>query len=445
MRSHTALRLTFPLLALLLIGSAYGALCLLVALKSGGLLLLDGSPSYSALAHSLNDGSTFTDGYRPPLYSVVLATLYAFEKHLFATSTNSPLVLLFHLFCGVLSAGSLAYISYRLTSRSTPAILTLLLFLSYLILQLEFVSERETALFLFLSTLIPLIPLTPWKRSVQAVLLGLVVGLAHLTRPTGLLFVPLFFLIPLFPLQQKFSLSSLLQKENLYRALLFGTLSLVVFALVILPWQHHLYHLTGKITLSSSTTKGLNLYKGNNPHFDELFPKIEIDDYEDYLKATPAFKDLTETHVDTQLEERGWKYIQEHPGETLRRMTERLLLFLSPFPLPLASATVSQGSSGELQISKVQYRNTTLLLSYILSSTAILLGVFLYGVSLWRRRTCSREELQFLVIVVIFGGLLTAVHTLTFPESRFRFPLDLYWMVLAGIGYETLLKRRRSL
>ncbi|MCB0329017.1 MAG: glycosyltransferase family 39 protein [Bdellovibrionales bacterium] len=419
-------------LALALALATSFALVVTAYLKCGQIAPLPGSPSYSVVARGLLHGIPFQDGYRPPLYPIVLSVIYS-------SGLGQAAVVLFQVLLGFLCSVLLFALATRVSGRELAGLFAVALYLSHFVLQLELISERETALFLFEVLLFPIVYYGRFHSElIRYVGLGLVAGLAHLTRPTGLLLVPLLVIAPFAQCGMKAS--------SLPKAVLHVATGLLVFLMTVLPWQIKLYHLTGAVTVSSSTTSGMNLYKGNNPHFDELFPVVEIDDYEEYLKSEDELSDLSSSRTDEVLAERGKGFILKFPLVTFRRMVEKSLLFLSPVPLPMASARVSRGASGQLIIEDIRYRNIFLMLAFGIESLFLFGGVVAFFVARTSESSISARPLYlhmywllkkepFVLGVVCFGIFLTGVHALTFPESRFRYPLDMLLCVIAGIGY----------
>ncbi|MCB0335354.1 MAG: glycosyltransferase family 39 protein [Bdellovibrionales bacterium] len=403
----------------------YAVMVTLVAYKNGCLCLIEGSPSYMRLAESLAGGSPFSSGYRPPLYPLLLSYLI----RIFGPPWPIAAILLQALF-GMLSALLIARIASQLAKTWYAGALAALLFMSHAVLQLEFLTLRETALFIFLLLAFVRIAARPFQSTLlQFTILGILAALAHLTRPTGILLAGLLLILPF-----------LLKERKLKEKLILCCLSSIVFCASVLPWQLSLWQLTGKLSPTSSTSNGLNLIKGNNPHFDQLFPLIEIDDYEQYILSINPELDLTDQATDEQFKTTAENYIKSEPTLFLWRAIKKAGVFLSPLPLPLASAQIEAGHDGALIITEVKFRKRALLGLMAGFSLVAFFGLFLYA-----RHSYSSTDPTVFIVSLLFALMLAAIHGLTFPESRFRYPLDALLCITAGIGLnQWITKLRRA-
>lgn len=97
--------------------------------------------------------------------------------------------------------------------------------------------------------------------------------------------------------------------------------------------------------------------------------------------------------------------------------------------------------SGETaKFTKYRYRNILLLALATLHSVIMIGGCL--GFMFQARSRADETRKRVALLVLILTVLLVALHSLTYPESRYRWPLDIVWTVLAGcylsklIGFE---------
>lgn len=411
----TLLQNTF--LRALIIGAAYAFLLVLfcVWLK----FPMHGSPSYSRIAAEVANSGQFSSTYRPPFYSLIMAAVMCLSPIYW----NVLLLVLQAVLGGFVVAATYFIIGRAANERS--AWLAVLFIACNGPFFLEMTAQRETAVFCSLAMACLICLQQYWRnqRSRWLCIFGALAGLAHLTRPTGfLLLLPLAVsLMAINP--QAFSIRP---RTNKYVA---AAGSILIFLVVIAPWQLRLWSTSGAATLSSSSTSGLNLWKGNNPHLFMFYPILDIDQFDAML--TEVYGDLEDPLVDDELLHSAFNYMITDPVSTIPRFLVKVSLFFSPYPLPAASGRVTiVGDS--VKIEDFNPRNLLVSISYMLFTLAAYVGIGRL-ISRWRHLTYEQRML-FMVTAAYIGGP-AILHGITFPETRFRLPFDPLIALVAAGGY----------
>lgn len=413
---------TFPLQWVVL--TVY--VCFSIAALIYGWELLDGSSSYERIASDISQGNGITDGYRPPLYPLFLAGLQIL-------SGENWKVWACVMQCGLaLGCCSLVMKQLRILQAPLAALVTFaLLFIGNMLFQLEAITVRETILYAFLLSFLATILLSLRGRLAppsSSMVLGTVAGLAHLTRPTGL------FLLVVVLLMQLFS------RCFRGRRVVSMLLSLCAFFLVVGPWQIHLSKIRGKATFTSSTTSEINLWKGNNRYFSELYPTIDLDSLEPWLETKFAASGVTRERFDYLLGVEARQFIMTRPGAFMVRSVSKLLVFFSPYPLPVGSAVLDVQDSS---VSIIKLRTRTIWIQFfsLIHGIVVLAGAF---VAIRWARTADPGYRAYIWLVVVLTGSQLFPYLVAFSETRFRLPLDPLFLGVAALGFSYILGRKKE-
>lgn len=375
-----------------------------------------GSPGYTAVARNLADHWHYSvDGVyptagRPPLYPFLLSLCFRFGGDSWFTLALG-FQLLSYTGCGVVTA----LLAFRLTGDRLACLLVTALYISHLSFGVESMAQRETALFCLLATGCFLLLLTPDRRS-KYLLMGVVAGLLHLTRPTGFL---LALLLPLFALPPAW-------RKGWGRCALYLGLALGAFTLTTLPWHLYLARTYGNLELLPSSTSGENLYKGNTPELDGIYPLADLDLFNPFIWEYTS--GLDEVKKNRWLIQKGREFMREDPGRTLRRMVVKFWAFYSPVTTPYGYGKLNELDG---RIVLADYKFDWLNLIGAPHAVLIYLGSF-FLLARWKHlnRSQQKEIIQILAWIVV----LTGVHLITFGETRHRLPLDSFFILFTAMA-----------
>ncbi|HWL71591.1 MAG TPA: glycosyltransferase family 39 protein [Geminicoccus sp.] len=392
-----------------------GAFCVLLVLAVGMSSLATferyGSASYALIAEHLITSWRYsldgihTTALRPPAYPFYLAVCM-----LLAGKSWAVLAVLGQGLMALASLGMVALITERiLGSRLLAAAAAMLAVLNLALLR-EFFVLRETGLFTLLTLAWVLVLLWPMNGTGKAVLLAVLAALALLTRPSGIVLVPA-------------TLIALCWQADALRPAIRPVLvHLVVLAVCLLPWQVHLATSFGRVALSGTSTGGMNLFKGNHPLMGDLYLLGDVDRSDPWIKPMIQEQgidwDTEQWRADDYLGALAKDAILADPARFLHRAIEKGVVFLSPATAPIArEGEVVMGPDGQLTVADAQLGSGDLRNLYHL----FLLPLGLVGLAsalLWPRR-----RLFGLAVLLLVAGNL-AIYALTFPERRFRLPLE---------------------
>jgi 4-amino-4-deoxy-L-arabinose transferase-like glycosyltransferase len=232
-----------------------------------------------------------------------------------------------HCILSFACAGLVYSIAERVSRSRRAAVFAVALYVTHILLQVEFVSTRETALYVFLELLF----FYTWcasERSARSFLcLGMLAGLSHLTRPNGIFLIIVLVTVAMYTHRTL----TLARQSNLLIAAGIG------FCSVILPWQLQLYSLTGQWSLSPSVSNGLNIWKGNNRYTPHVLPWLEIDKLDPIAKALVPDGDLTTIASNDTLGDMSWSHIQANPLRSLGLALKKGAMFLARRYLSLSA------------------------------------------------------------------------------------------------------------
>lgn len=417
--------------------SVFVAVCLVVAgwhlyVGREEIFRKHGSQSYGLLAESLVqqqrlalDGQTPT-AYRPPLYPLFLAGLLWLTGDLQAAIMAQSLLL-------SLALGCLALITLTYTGQIWPVIGMVLLYAYLPEITLENITQRDTGLFTFLLALSGFIFVSLERRYrwPQAALLGLVLGLLSLTRPVALVgpFLAVVWGGRLWLKQMPWS-----QIGQRVLPLL------AAFYMILLPWGVRNWLVLGQFTLSSTTT-GLNLWKGNNPATAVLYPAMDVDALDALLDEPPAgpgwwdelrvLPTLSEADRNRLFQRLALNYIMEQPGQFLKMGLVKVYTLWLPQYTPLGEGEVEWMPEGAKIVEYELNRHpiAPYLLLYLLA-----------GLGFWLLRGTAYS--WYVLSWVVFFSL---IHFATFGESRFSWPVHVLALPLAAAGLYGLFEARRKL
>ncbi len=346
--------------------------------------------------------------FRPPLYPYVLAL-----AKVISTENYGIIITIFQAMLSMICSLLVALIALRVSQNRKVAMASFTLYLLHSKLQIEHLAERETVFFELFLLIFILFFIKNRLHTKNIILLSGMAGFAHLARPNG--FTLLLILIAGI-LVSKYMFSYQLPAKNIFFAVL-------VFCLINLPWQIYNYTSFGHITLSSSNTNGLNLFKGNDPVIQTIYPQVDIDLSAEYLKkeVLPGMDLVHYTYAqDSALRSRAVAKMIENPIRTLGYMTGKFISFYSPLYVPFGKGKVELVGN-ELRVTDFRMRlEFDILLNFLQMLCVIPIGII--GLIKINFRKNRKTRFQFFAILLFV--LNTSIYIITFAETRFRLPFD---------------------
>ncbi len=343
----------------------------------------------------------------PPLQQTVLALSLVLEDSLFTAR-------LFTMLLSALTAPLVYLITRELSTeagaRSAATVYAVLpVFVHY---SLRLYSET-TFVFLFLFALYLMVRLTAPERSAQARLLslaaiGVLLGLAALTRAAGLVWIP----VAALWLGWRMGPPA--------RGIRISAIVLASAVLTILPWSLLASYINERPVVITTSSK-LALYLGNSPLgvYDTYDQRLEArrlaEEYADKEKI-----ELHEAH--SRL---AWQTIGSDPVAFLSRGVEKWQKLWSP-----------DGELARLLLSVSQRPGSNARPGFILTVSALthfaVLALIVVGLVV-TRPALGRRDLLLLLL-----GAAMASHFVTVADSRYNVPLQALLLPAAGHGLVSL-------
>jgi 4-amino-4-deoxy-L-arabinose transferase-like glycosyltransferase len=335
---------------------------------------------------------------RPPLYPALLAGVW---KTVGERSFQTVRVL------QILMAGLTAILVYQLGRRAfneSIAIRAAALFWMYpTLLYFNFTILSETLFtFLLIAFVWFTVKLAQEPRAWTAVLCGMALGLAALTRsvlwPLPLVFCPL--LVAIIP-------------GRVASRIALAALVLVGYAIPVVPWAVRNTRLQGVVTIVD-TMGGRNLRMGNYEHTpeDHMWDAVAIRGEENWavqLAQERPGETLTEGQTDKWAQQKAVEYILANPLTTARRGLIKLADFWG----------IEREYAGAVQ--KHYYRSPRFFeLSAATLIVVAFIGTAVLGTAgIWLARPHWRVHIALLVPILALMG----AHSLAFGHSRYHVPL----------------------
>jgi 4-amino-4-deoxy-L-arabinose transferase-like glycosyltransferase len=367
---------------------------------------------YNQLADGLLAGRGYVNywseptAFRPPVYPIFLAGMYALTGHSFAVVRlvqavlDSITVLLVY---GV--ARQLFGARVALLAGLGTALYPLLIYETGLLLP-------ETLSYSLQFTAILLLMLMLRKDHLALPFLaGLLIGLTVLARPTATLWVPLVALWIVLPGVMRRAPAKL-------------TSMLVGLTLIFVPWILRNY-LVFDTLIPISSNGAVNIWCGNNPLADggSVQPSQETWNGPDYpTRGLLGWEGLSEVASNKQFSDQGWAWIRSNPDEFARLVPKKLLRLWSP-----VSYSVQSGRAP-----------TRLMTTLAIPPYLVFLGLAGYGIFLARRQW---RELFLLLSFIVSVNVLVVIY---YGATRYGIPMGICLVIFAALGLDSILLRQRS-
>jgi len=409
-----------PVLIVILLGLIYRLIFLISYLNSPDWeqLLVD-SLFHDRWAMSIASGNIWGDEvyFRAPFFIYILGFIYSIVGHSLLAAR------IFGHIIGLVSVFLTFKITSRLFSRRAGIIAGLLhaLYPICIYFESELLVDNLFAMLVELSLWLLLIH-TDKKKIRHYLMIGLVIGLAAITRPVILALVPLYIIWILR------SVRPIAESA--------GKIILVLMAMVmvILPITIRNYVVADNVVLISSSG-GVNFYIGNNENADGLSAAMprplgrnwEIKDVR-FAAEKATGQSLQASEVSDFWLRRGWQWISNNPGDFIKLYLKKLYHCFNGFEIS-NNRNLKLFTSG-FGVFRFNPLNFSILLAVALFSIMVMLLT----------RTLKRESI-FLIAFVAFYFLTMSFF---FINARFRLPVLPYMMILGAFGLDYLIMNIKS-
>jgi 4-amino-4-deoxy-L-arabinose transferase-like glycosyltransferase len=217
----------------------------------------------------------------------------------------------------------------------------------------------------------------------QLIIAFLLFGLAHLTRPTVVYFIPIAILYYYFVLDGS---------SNKVFKVRQCMLAACIFVLCVLPWTVRNYYIYGELMISKPA--GHQLWEGNNPWNKD--GGVDLEDWE-YLSNRP--KNLTYKERHDWEKDQAIKFITDNPMQFVELAAKKFIRFWNIWP------NAPGYNSGIYKWVAIFSFGPVLVFS--------LAGIY-----------TTRHKWKKLAILWLFIAYYTAIHMITIGSIRYRLPLE---------------------
>ena len=404
--------------------------------------------SYHTLALRLLDGHGFTFGqpwwpltaaaaptaHWSYLYTFYLALIYTlFGPHpLVARLIQAVLIGLFQPLLAYLIGRRVFGEAVGLVAAILTAVYAYFIYYAATLMTESFyITAILGAIYLSIRLVHRAVEFTKSKTLTLALGLGLTLGIAVLLRQIFLLFIPFLFLWLWWASRRKSGRSPI-------QALAISSLIIIP---LILPFTLYNYLRFNRFVLLN-TNAGYAFFWANHPVYGTRFEPILPPERGTYQSLIPAeLRHLDEASLDQQLLKRGLQFVLDDPVRYLRLSLSRIPGYFMFWP--------SSESSMISNFSRV-------------GSFGLLWPFMLYGllITLFSRpptfqppnasdrRGLLIEGFNFsspAFLLILFSGVYTAIHLLSWALIRYRLPVDAVMLVFASLAIVDLVQRFQAL
>ena len=350
-------------------------------------------------------GEPHATAMKPPLYPLLLTALYG------VTESGVDKVLLLQT---LLLGPPVILLTWILAARlfTAPAVPALASFLAAVYPNMWRWEVRlfpeALALPLGLVLLILVLGGPPTRRRV--LLVGIVLGVTLLVRPTSFFFLP--------GIVVAWWIAA-----GLRRAALSTALALAVAALVVAPWTVRNYVvLDGFVPLSLQDAGVFGTFNDESAN-DDRFPYAWRPHAAEFRPLFEPSSGLTDLELHQELKSRAYDYIRDHPDSLIKAFYWNGLTRTWDIRRP-ANAVLEGRDRDLAYVSLFSY--------WVLLAAAL--------AALWRLRSSHRQ----LVLVVLASAVSASVVFTTVAATRYRVPLEPVIVILAASTFVYLYERMSS-
>ncbi|WP_251860254.1 hypothetical protein [Clostridium sp. Marseille-Q2269] len=365
---------------------------------------------YYKLAIDIANGGEWGDTYTSVGYSIVLGGLFKLFGASLTLAKIFNLVLTFFgqvLFLGILR-------KTQITERNRRIVFTLFALFPNNIFFNSVVGTE--ILFTTLLLLVTYLYFSDIKY--KYIILGIIVGAATMVKPFFLLYAFAIFLVELL-------------KEKSFIKSLKSAIIIVVIALICLsPWSYRNTKYNGERTFVSNNG-GIVLYINNNSQ-NNMGRWMDVQDVENSIAKTEAYKKASYTGKNKMLKEAAKKWIKSHPKEFV------ILGFKRLFNTYMWSDDVLYSIHGVTTIND----NVKFLLFPITNNIRNLffipaiIYIFIYSIfiliQIIKRRTEKLNKFNLYSTILFY--MFTSVYFVTEGQGRYAFPVTFimiyFWVYL---------------
>jgi 4-amino-4-deoxy-L-arabinose transferase-like glycosyltransferase len=379
-------------------------------------LFADMQEYHDRAVHLLQTGTLTPDAFRVPLFPIFIAGIY----RLFG-----PELIAVRMAQAVLSTITIAltYAAARRIVSPRGALFAAFIVAFYPALILYSAYTMAETLFTFLALLAIVLWLSPrWladrrSKSVTAgaktegwwtaILAGLVVGAATLTRSAGLAVLAGMLLA---------EIDAIMRRRLLFQRLVVTRAVLLIagFAVVLAPWMLRNYEIYRRV-IPTDTSSGFNALLGNYPGATGRHPGIPAVEAAAKEYWTTARNDLERSDIGLRVAQ---EYAVEHPGRALR-LAFRKVAYLFGVEGREHAWGYSYHLQGRRTANVVWVWGLAIVVSFPLLMT-------LGSIGLWRPGITQSGAG---VLIVCTLAAVTAIHIASFGDTRFHLP----WVPLIAI------------
>jgi 4-amino-4-deoxy-L-arabinose transferase-like glycosyltransferase len=399
-RSRTAL-------GAIIVAAVLMRLAYIVAFASTLNLQLSG---YDAYASNLVAGHGYTrfpdlhpDSDLPPLYPFFLAGVYT----VFGRSAIT--VALVQIAFDVVTLITIYAIGRRVGGDLTGLLAAAFTgFYPYLLFQN--LTVNDTGIFIMLLALgvwaaYRALDAKAWRWALMA---GAAFGLAALTKTLVVLMLPLLIVW-------------WWRHLGLRRAILRGSVMLLVFAAVLAPWIIRNTRLHRTLTLIS-TNDGSNLYQGNNPCVADFLLNGWDAQWTNCLNPTPP--GLTELQEAAWFRDQAIAYLRNHLDQWPRLFAVKFIALWSPDVMPRSVPPVARlNDTAVLQYDQPLFQAARIVHIFYFAPL-LALGVL----GLWH----AWRDKRLIGPIVMVLTAITVAYVIYHPSTRYRSPADPFLFILSS-------------
>ncbi|MFH1699897.1 MAG: glycosyltransferase family 39 protein [Candidatus Zixiibacteriota bacterium] len=359
-----------------------------------------------AMAISQGDLLTNAPYFRAPFYSYFLAIL------LKVSSGSLIFVRIIQLALGCLTIGIIFKIGNKMSNKAS-AVCASLIYLAY---PLTTYFEGELlldSLFTLLSMLVYYFYLR--ENDIKSALLaGLFFGLAAITRPTILIFLPVII----------YGYFKLARREKTDRLNLKPVSVFIMVGLITIAPVTIINNITSNQLIPISYQGGINFYIGNNPGADGVsailppFGREWTLEDADYISQNETGEEIKYGAQSRYWLGKGIDYILSHPGQFAKSYFRKLLLFFSGNEI-----------SNNVPLGITVFDNK--ILSKFPVSLVFILGLAIVPLFFDNAR---KSVMPLYLLIVLFGMAISFF----FISSRFRMPVVPLLCIIGGCGISSI-------